>query len=292
MRNLKVLVAVVIALSLAACEKFVDGDEPYSGSSAVDGNLVVKAECVATKSGTDGDEGETAEIPLPDRFTRMSMAVYQNDVRVDYVNQTNTDKNFGTMSVDLEPGVYQLVVLAHSGQRSPTTTNCHKISFSNPLTDVFSYYGEVEITAEARMVTVKLTRAVAKIRLTVTDDIPDDVTFFNFICRGTSISMDAATQTGIASSAKRNIVMEKEDGVKTYEIYTFVTGDGQLVDLDVAGYTEDNSVKGGKRFDNVPVSLRKITNITADFFDGIIEGSTTIGVEVDDTWDGTIDYTL
>jgi len=290
MENLKTLIAFVTALLLVACEKYSIEEEDSGSSSVVDGNLVVKVECVATKSGETEDDTES--LPLAERFTRMSLAVYQDDVRVDYVNQTNTDKNFGTLSLDLEPGTYQFVVLAHSGQRSPTTTKLHKITFSNPLTDVFSYYGEAVISSETNTITAKLTRAVAKIQLNITDEIPTDVSFFSFICKGTSVSMDATTQTGISSSTKGNVEIEKKDGVKTYDIYTFVTGDDQKVNLDVTGYTGDKDVKGAKKFDSVPVSLRKVTSISTDFFDGVIDGPTDIVIDIDDSWDGTIEYDI
>ena len=286
----KTLFLFVATLLFASCEKYVAEEGTQSESKVVNGNLVVKAECVVTKAA--GDEDEQVSLPLNERFTRMSMVLYQNDVRVDYVNQTNTDKDFGTMSVDLEPGTYQLVVLAHSGTRSPTTTNCHKISFSAPLTDVFSYYGEVTVGKEANKITVQLTRAVAKIQLNITDEIPADVSFFNFIYKGASVSFDPATNIGLASSTRRNVEIEKVDGVKTFEFYTFVTGDDQLVDLDVAGYSEAKDILGAKKFPGISVGLRKVTKIDSPVFDGVIEGPTDISVTVDDTWDGVIDYTF
>ena len=286
----KTLLLIIATLLFASCEKYVAEEDSQSASKVVDGNLVVKAECVVTKAA--GDDDEQVSLPLNERFTRMSMVLYQNDVRVDYVNQQNTDKDFGTMSVDLEPGTYQLVVLAHSGQRSPTTTNCHKISFSAPLTDVFSYYGDVVVGKEASKITVQLTRSVAKIQLNITDEIPADVSFFNFIYKGASVSFDPATKIGLASSTRRNVEIEKVDGVKTFEFYTFVTGDDQLVDLDVAGYSEAKDILGAKKFPNISVELRKVTKIDSPVFDGVIEGPTDISVTVDDTWDGLIDYTF
>ena len=212
MKSPKTLLLIIATLLFAACEKYVAEEGTQSESKVVDGNLVVKAECVVTRAG-ETEEGQEA-LPLKDRFTRMTMVLYQNDVRVDYVNQDNLDKDFGTMSVDLDPGTYQLVVLAHSGQRSPTTTNCHKISFSAPLTDVFSYYGDVVVGKEVNKVTVQLTRAVAKIQLTVTGEIPAGVSFFNYIYKGASVSFDPATQKGVASTTRRNVEVEKADGVK------------------------------------------------------------------------------
>ena len=290
MKSPKTLLLIIAALLFAACEKYVAEEETQSESQVVDGNLVVKAECVVTRAG-ETEEGQEA-LPLKDRFTRMTMVLYQNDVRVDYVNQDNLDKDFGTMSVDLDPGTYQLVVLAHSGQRSPTTTNCHKISFSAPLTDVFSYYGDVVVGKEVNKVTVQLTRAVAKIQLTVTDEIPAAVSFFNYIYKGASVSFDPATQKGVASTTRRNVEVEKADGVKTFELYTFVSSDDQTVDWDFAGYSSEKEVLGSKKISNIPVALRNVTKIESKVFDGVIEGPTDISVTVDDTWDGVINYTF
>ena len=290
MKQIKTLLLIFAAFLFAACEKYVAEEIVQSGSTVIDGNLVVKAECVVTKSGAT-EEGQES-LPLKDRFTRMTMVLYQDDVRVDYVNQENSDPGFGTMSVDLDPGTYQLVVLAHSGQRSPTTTNCHKISFSAPLTDVFSYYGDVVIGKEANKITVQLTRAVAKIQLNITDDIPDNVSFFNYIYKGASVSFDPANQIGVASSTRRNVEIEKAEGVKTFELYTFVSSDNQTVDWDFAGYSELNEVIGSKKFSDIPVSLRKVTKIDSPVFDGVIEGPTDITFTFDDTWEGVVDYTF
>ena len=290
MKQIKTLLLIFAAFLCAACEKYVAEEGTQSESKVIDGNLVVKAECVVTRAGETEENQES--LPLKDRFTRMTMVLYQDDVRVDYVNQVNTDPGFGTMSVDLDPGTYQLVVLAHSGQRTPTTTNCHKISFSAPLTDVFSYYGDVTIGKEASEKTVQLTRAVAKIQLNITDDIPDNVSFFNYIYKGASVSFDPANQIGVASSTRRNVEIEKAEGVKTFELYTCVSSDNQTVDWDFAGYSESNEVIGSKKFSDIPVSLRKVTKIDSPVFDGVIEGPTDITFTFDDTWEGVVDYTF
>lgn len=290
MKQIKTLLLIFAAFLCAACEKYVAEEGTQSESKVIDGNLVVKAECVVTRAGETEENQES--LPLKDRFTRMTMVLYQDDVRVDYVNQENSDPGFGTMSVDLDPGTYQLVVLAHSGQRSPTTTNCHKISFSAPLTDVFSYYGDVVIGKEASKITVQLTRAVAKIQLNITDEIPEGVSFFNYIYKGASVSFDPATQIGVVSSTRRNVEIEKAEGVKTFELYTFVSSDNQTVDWDFAGYSESNEVIGSKKFSDIPVSLRKVTKIDSPVFDGVIEGPTDITFTFDDTWEGVVDYTF
>lgn len=163
MKQLKVISLLFAALVFAACEKFVAEDDWNSqGSTVVNGNLVVKAECPQTKAG---------ETPtLKDRFVRIGMAVYQDGKRVDYVNQDNGDENFGTMSLDLPAGSYKLLVVAHSCSRSASTTNFNKVSFTSPLSDVFAYETDISITTEAKTIDATLTRATARVDLVISED--------------------------------------------------------------------------------------------------------------------------
>lgn len=293
MKQLVILTFALCAMLFSSCEKFEIDAKDNGGTNTKDGNLTVKAECVYTRA--EGDDPE-ASLPLKDRFTLMSLVIYRDGVRVNYVNQKNDAPDFGTMTVDLDPGTYKLVVLAHSGTRSPTTTNINKISFSAPLTDVFSYCGEITVTAESSTINVKLTRAVAKVQLNITDEIPAEASMINFSFKGAALTLDAETQKGIVSSTRRNVEMEMVDGTSNYAIYTFVSDkDTQKLDMDVSVYKNTDSnpeVLASKSFENVPVEIRKVTNINKGMFDGILEGPSTITVEVDGTWEGTIDYTM
>ena len=56
MKLTKTLLLIIATLLFAACEKYVAEEGTQSESKVVDGNLVVKAECVVTRAG-ETEEG-------------------------------------------------------------------------------------------------------------------------------------------------------------------------------------------------------------------------------------------
>ena len=286
MKQLKTLSLLFAALVFAACEKFVAEDDWNSqGSTVVNGNLVVKAECPQTKAG---------ETPtLKDRFVRIGMAVYQDGKRVDYVNQDNADKNFGTMSLDLPAGSYKLLVVAHSCSRSASTTNFNKVSFTSPLSDVFAYETDISITTEAKTIAATLTRATARVDLIISDDIREDAASIMFNFTGGSTLLNAETMEGVASSTHKVVEMEITDREqKTYSFYTFACPDGQKLKVEASAYDANGQLLGAKVFNDVTVERNRVTSITSPLFSGPIEGPSDITITVDDSWGETITYPI
>ena len=286
MKQLKTLSLLFAALVFAACEKFVAEDDWNSqGSTVVNGNLVVKAECPQTKAG---------ETPtLADRFVRIGMAVYQDGKRVDYVNQDNADKNFGTMSLDLPAGSYKLLVVAHSCSRSASTTNFNKVSFTSPLSDVFAYETDISITTEAKTIAATLTRATARVDLIISDDIREDAASIMFNFTGGSTLLNAETMEGVASSTHKVVEMEITDREqKTYSFYTFACPDGQKLKVEASAYDANGQLLGAKVFNDVTVERNRVTSITSPLFSGPIEGPSDISITVDDSWGETITYPI
>ena len=286
MKQLKTLSLLFAALVFAACEKFVAEDDWNSqGSTVVNGNLVVKAECPQTKAG---------ETPtLKDRFVRIGMAVYQDGKRVDYVNQDNADKNFGTMSLDLPAGSYKLLVVAHSCSKSASTTNFNRVSFTSPLSDVFAYETDISITTEAKTIAATLTRATARVDLIISDDIREDAASIMFNFTGGSTLLNAETMEGVASSTHKVVEMEITDREqKTYSFYTFACPDGQKLKVEASAYDANGQLLGAKVFNDVTVERNRVTSITSPLFSGPIEGPSDISITVDDSWGETITYPI
>ena len=58
MKQIKTLLLIFAAFLCAACEKYVAEEGTQSESKVIDGNLVVKAECVVTRAGeTEENQG-------------------------------------------------------------------------------------------------------------------------------------------------------------------------------------------------------------------------------------------
>ncbi|MCI6828367.1 MAG: FimB/Mfa2 family fimbrial subunit [Prevotella sp.] len=286
MKQLKVISLLFAALVFAACEKFVAEDDwNTQGSTVVSGNLIVKAGFPQTKGG----ESQT----LAERFVRIGMAVYQDGKRVDYVNQDNEDNNFGTMSLDLPPGSYKLLVVAHSCSKSASTNNFNKVSFTSPLSDVFAYETDISITTEAKTIDATLTRATARVDLVISDEIPVNAASIMFNFKGGATTLNAETMEGVSSSTHKVVEMEITDREqKTYSFYTFACPDGQKLKVEASAYDANGQLLGAKVFNDVTVERNRVTSITSPLFSGPIEGPSDISITVDDSWGETITYPI
>ena len=132
-----VFVMLLGSLLLAAsCEKMViSGSER---SDAEDANVVVQVMSFEQLPfSLTRTRGETETGP-----TRLNFIVYDEDgMRIRQESQQLGDDEFGIARFKLQEGRYFLVALAHSGKGNPTSTDLHKIRFTNKTgyTDTFLY---------------------------------------------------------------------------------------------------------------------------------------------------------
>ena len=101
-------------------------------------------------------EPTRSSLPIEQVCSRLCFAVYQGGTRVKlkYDNQKVGDSDFGTCTMSLDAGHYQLLILGHSGNANPSTTKPEQIKFTNltasggtGYTDTFYYYGDLEVTS-------------------------------------------------------------------------------------------------------------------------------------------------
>ena len=170
-------------LLLVACEK-PSWDSEDEGDEAIAGNLTVSIYQIGK---TPFDEVTRSQSTTP---THINNAVYSVDgQRVKQINQKAGDANYGKASFQLEPGTYQLVVVAHSSNGNPTMTDLTKIQFKNNqgFSDTFlTYIEDVEVTAENHTLLVTPQRIVSLCRVEITDDVPETVSQLRFQYKGGS----------------------------------------------------------------------------------------------------------
>jgi TonB-linked SusC/RagA family outer membrane protein len=89
------------------------------------------------------------QIALGDVCSRLTLAIFDGEEKLETVNQLSTDNGFGTAYVSLDEGEYRLVVIAHNGKGNCSISAPEKVKFaSNKLTDTFYYYGRLSVTAD------------------------------------------------------------------------------------------------------------------------------------------------
>ena len=222
----------------------------------------------------------------------ISFAVYTVDgddyTRVQSVNQNVNDESFGSVTFNLEEGTYKVLVLAHNGDMSPTTTNPEKIEFNKnktttKMTDTFLCWSEITVGENTASFNLDLTRAVAMFQLNLTDAvIPDNVTQLKFYYQGGSSSLDATTGLGCVAS-KQTEIIDIIPGVKTFEVYTFIRSGSNSLDMTVSALNSEGTVLKELKFNAVPITRNYMTRYTGEMFGKkVVEG--TIDFNLDSEW--------
>ena len=103
---------LMLVATLTSCEKF-SIDETTGKSREANANVTIHVQKVEntnllTTKATD------KQMALSDVCTRLTLAIFDGEEKLETVNQLSTDNGFGTAYVSLDEGEYRLVVIAHN----------------------------------------------------------------------------------------------------------------------------------------------------------------------------------
>ncbi|MBR6828632.1 MAG: FimB/Mfa2 family fimbrial subunit [Prevotella sp.] len=304
---------LLLGFVFASCEKAVLDDE--SNSESQSSNVVIRVSDIETgwSAGWSGVETR-ALVNVSEVCSRLCFAVYQNGTRVKYKNQAAGDSDFGVFSLELESGSYQLLVLAHSGNANPATTNPNKLQFTNPessngtgYTDTFYYYGDLVVSGDKTTADISMKRATSKFCLVTTDTKPANIKKFQFYYEGGSGALDATTGFGCVNSKQSvfvNLDDSQTDQTLQFEMYTFLHAESGSVTFTVKAFDAKEDIIYTKEFKDVPMQRNCITRYTGKFFvtdtpdvpdtpdDPDPEEPSSMVVMVDPEWSTVLDYTF
>lgn len=260
MKNVRNLCLLVLSLVLlTGCEKTMLDEQ----SSKQDGNVVLKLSLYE-------------QIPFSTRSlqdirqlcTRVNVAFFQNGTKVKTVSQKADDASFGTVSLTLDAGVYQVVVIAHNCSGSATISSAEKVTFpSNVVTDTFYYEGELTVASSQDTYELVLQRPVAMFRLQLTDVLPSNAHKIRFYYTGGSSTFNPSTGFGCVNS-RQTVMMDIEDGQQVFEVYTFPHELNDFLKITVTIYDSGENILKEQVFEQVPVTVDQITVFTGSFFGG------------------------
>ena len=294
----RVVMAVAVVLSLSNCGK-IDLDEYLDDDES--GKYTVRFS-VSEYDITDFEEASSSAKAMRkgrkearELGSVLNFAVFQDGKKVESVNQKSTDSDFGNIAVSLSEGSYQVVVVIHSGSGNATVSSPEKVTFpGNKVTDTFAYCSDLEVEGSCDN-TITVDRVVAKYRLTVADDIPDEVKTIRFQYTGGSSTLNPATGFGcVDSRQKEERDVSDHAAGQVFEVYTFPHDTSGSLKLTVTALNKSGETVSEHVFEDVPVELNKVTTHTKTFFGGgsggTIEGDTHVVIGGDDTWTGEINY--
>ena len=253
-----VCLLVLSLVLLTGCEKTLLDEQ----ESQPDGNVVLKLSTYE-------------QIPFNTRSmqdirqlcTRVNVAFFRNGTKVKTVSQKADDSSFGTVSLTLDEGVYQVVVIAHNSNGSATISSVEKVTFpSNVVSDTFYYEGDLTVESSQNTYELVLQRCVAMFRLQFTDAIPSTAQKIRFYYQGGSSTLNPSTGFGCVQS-RQTVMMDIETGQQVYEVYTFPHELNDFLKMTVTIYDGSENILKERVFDQVPVTVDQITVYTGAFFE-------------------------
>ena len=275
MKNMKKLFLVMPMLltimGLVACEKAVL-DEQQKEMTPVEGNVIIRTSLYnivpfETRSVQD----------VADFSNTLKFVFYQNDEKVKDVTQKKNEGSYGEIGVTLQPGTYQLLVLAHSSTSNPTVSGPSNIQFTNTTgySDTFYYYGDLVVTSEQQTYDVQLQRATSMVRVTIQDAIPSEVKTIRLYYTGESGVFNAVTGMGGTTNSKQSITYNVEGMSAPLSLcaYTFLRNETGTLNMTITAYDKDNNVKAEKELKNIPMKNCMVTEYNGNLFSGEGGGS-------------------
>lgn len=290
----KILFSAAVLLMFAACEKGyvaeTEGESAADGS-ADEGSVSVTFRVVSLEQ-TDFDgvssSSASSSSSVADYCTRINLAAFDADGNKTRVNQTSDDDDFGTLTLSLSEGTYEVVILAHNCTGNATISSCEEIKFpNNKMTDTFYYYGELTVSGD-NSYDITLARAVAMFRFIVTDATPETVTQMQFYYTGGSSTFDAVTGYGCVNSRQTEVRDVDDDaytGQSQYEVYTLPHALDDTLKVVVTALDSSGATILERTFTDVPVTVNKITQYTGEFFTSVTDAvSNNISLSIYDEW--------
>ena len=289
------LIMVAFAV-LTSCEKAIFDDD-ISIKNDSKGNLILKVQVNDDlQMGTRGDASY---------WGRISFVAYQDGKKVKSVTQTRGDDGYGEVAMQLTPGTYQVLVLAHSSNGNPTLSSAEKVPFTNAIgyTDTFYAYQDINVTAESQQHAITLERVTAMLRFIINDAMPQDVKTMKFYYTGGSGALNAVTGLGcVASQQTVNVEADPAAGNPyIFELYTIPRETVASLNLTVTAYDGSGGVVTERVIKDIAIERKKITELAGDFFTDENGGNDHQGAGGDETpattsfvisastaWDGII----
>lgn len=231
----------------------------------------------------------TRSSNLSDLATRLSFAVFDSKGElVDVViYQEISQDDFGTINLELYPGSYKLVAVAHNGDEDATISSISSVTLpGNNFTDTFS--DVVELTVEANQDCSKemlLPRATAAFVLKLLDAPPANVAKIKVVVNANATDVGPLEIEPKGRVATKNLKQTREipianlneEGITVY--YICMTNEQQLA-VKATAYDADNKEIISHTLSGVLLKTNKQTTATGYFF----KSTGAASITVNGTW--------
>jgi hypothetical protein len=213
---------------------------------------------------------------------------YVGDELVRTAHKVSADADFSSPSMSLQYGEHTLYFVASRG-KTPTIDGT-EITWAQP-SDTFWKAVSVNVgSSSSSVVPVTLGRVATKLRVAVTDEVPEGVTQ---ICVTPDVwwyGVDYMTGAAILSQEiERSIAVPASyigtTGQLVVNVFGMSDSDEWTTDVTIIAKDGDGSVVGIVTLDDVPFERNRATNVSGSLF----VAGTTFSVSLNDVWTDSYD---
>lgn len=269
---------VIVLAGAVSCEK-MNVEDASDGSKT---NVVLR---IGTVEQVPFELSRTRGRDMNGVCSRLNFLVYQDGERIRQISQSSDDDVFGEAQIQLPEGRYFLVVLAHSSNGNPTSTDARKIGFTNTtgFTDTFFYGDSLIVESEDLTRTLELKRITAMVRFIPYDDIPANAGRIRFYYTGGSGTLDAGNDGWGVVNSKQSQWYDLTHQEEKFEIYTIPHGDDDELTVMATTYKEQtDNIATERKIEGVPVLRNHITICRGYLFAPVYHME--YEITVDDRW--------
>lgn len=197
---------------------------------------------------------------------------YKDGQLVQRVHQSdNTAEDFGRPVMQLTMGSHHIYFVASRGMSPALNTEQHIITFAKP-SDTFwkDYTVEVVPTSNGNRA-VTLDRVATKLRLTITDAIPQDVATLNITPATWYYGIDYVSGAPCSPAASQSYIINipaanigTTNTVAT--IYGLSGTEEWTTDIAIQGKTATDDVRGSATIANAPFKQNRVTEYSGPLF--------------------------
>lgn len=263
---------LMVLTGLSSCEKMVIEEDDNGGQPAVESNANLMLKVSINQSRSDAAA-----------FCKtLNFVVFQNGKKVKGITQKIGSEDFGQVGFKLVPGMYQVMILAHSSAGNPSLLHPDNVKFENRdgFSDTFTAYDDIEVTDTPQTHEISLKRASSMLRVITKDAKPAQVKSIRILYTGGSGAINVLTGYGVDNS-KQDVTITLPDSLTgkpiSFDLYTFLKADeAELnVKLSALGKNEENKdiilslpgmTNNVRECSGVPVKRNQITELVGYFF--------------------------
>lgn len=290
LRRKTVLVALFLGLSmLYSCSSLMD-------EASMNQKSRVQIDVRTFHFDIENEDMRAASRSISDAATRLSFAVFDsNDALVgSVIHQQSADTGFGTVELELYPGAYKLVAVAHSGEANADIASITSVTLPGiTFTDTFAKVQDLTVEADKDCsFTMQLPRVTSAFILRITDTPPANLKEIEVVVNSgglppTSLNLNPSTNL-VTNNWKQTRTIAVADISNNLPVYFIGMYQATAVTVKATAYDTNGEIIISHTINNVSLVPNQKTIATGCFFNSQGVGSFTLNT----TWstDNEIEY--